>query len=181
MLFSKKEQNNIDISLDGKHLAWVKTVKYLGNYLDCDMSEKTDVRMKRSDLVYRVNHTISTLGKCRKEVTVNVFNTKCCHFYGAQAWNLCDSNIVQFQTMWNRCTRRILEVPSTTHRNLLPGLVGRLSALEQIYCRFIKMVQTMLKSANVKVKFIYEKALLDVNSIIFFKFDNDLKRYWMQY
>ena len=29
------------------------------------------------------------------------------------------------------------------------------------------MVQTMLKSANVKVKFIYEKALLDVNSIIY--------------
>ena len=63
--------------------------------------------------------------------------------------------------------RQILEVPSTTHRNLFPGLVGRLSALEQIYCRFIKMVQTMLKSANVKVKFIYEKALLDVNSIIY--------------
>ena len=51
MLFSKKEQNNIDRSPDGKCLGWVNNVKYLGNYLDCDMSEKTEVRMKRSDLV----------------------------------------------------------------------------------------------------------------------------------
>ena len=87
-------------------------------------------------------------------------------FYGAQAWVLSDKNVGQFQTMWNRCVRRILDLPDTTHRILLPGLVHRLSAIEQIYCRFVKMAKMMLESENVKVKFLVRKALLDSNSII---------------
>ena len=137
--------------MSGKSLSWAKNVKYLGNYLDCDMSEKTDVRMKRSDLVYRVNHSTATLGKCGKTAIVNIFNSKCCHFYGTQSWNFSDRNIKQFETMWNRSVRRILDLPLLTHCILLPGLIGKLSAIEQIYCRFFKMYIGMLRSENKRI------------------------------
>lgn len=176
MLFSKKDQPDFNVALNGKRLSWVKNTKYLGNYLDSDMTEKTDVRMKRSDMVYRVNHSIATLGKCKKEVMVNIFNSKCCHFYGTQAWNLHDNNILQFQTMWNRSIRRILELPVTTHCILLPGLVGRLSATEQIYCRSLNMTHMMLESKNTKVRFITGKAMMDVNSIIYANMEIVAKR-----
>lgn len=167
MQFTRKQLVcDYDVQLNGQNLSWVKYVKHLGNYLDCDMSEKTEIRMKRSDLVYRVNHTIATLGKCNRETIVEIFNTKCCHFYGAQAWNLSDKSITQFQTMWNRCARRILDIPYTTHCIILPGLVDRLSAIDQIYCRFNNMVQSMLKTDNIKVNFLVRKALQDSNSVV---------------
>ena len=166
MHFSKKSNDNLVVKMNGKRLSWVKNIKYLGNYLDCDMSEKTDVRMKRSDLVYRVNHTTSTLGKCHKSVIVNIFNTKCCHFYGAQSWNFCDPNIKQFETMWNRCVRRILDLPLLTHRILLPGLIGKLSAVEQIYCRFVKLYNGMLKSDNKRIVYIAKMSNTYRHSII---------------
>ena len=36
---------------------WVKSFEHLGIFIDCDLSEKKQIRMKKSDLVYRVNHT----------------------------------------------------------------------------------------------------------------------------
>ena len=171
LLFSKKDQPGVNVVLNGQNVSWVNNVKHLGNFLDCDMSEKTEVRMKRSDLVYRVNHSLATLGKCNREVIIQIFNSKCCHFYGSQSWNLHDKNVLLFQTMWNRCIRRVLDLPFTTHCNLLPGLIGRLSALEQIYCRSLNMICMMVKSPNMKVKYISEKALCDVNSIIYSNID----------
>ena len=92
------------------------------------------------------------LGKCSNNVIVNIFNSKCCHFYGAQAWNFCDKNIVHFQKMWNRCIRHMLDLPLVIHCNILPCLVERLNAHEQIFCRFSKMIQNMLHSENSKLE-----------------------------
>ena len=166
MVFSKKHHVINNVSLNDKTLSWVKNVKHLGNYLDSDMSETTEIRMKRSDLCYRVNHVIASLGKCKSDVMSKVFNSKCSHFYGAQAWNLEDRNVVNFQSMWNRSVRRLFALPYTTHRSLLPLLNNTCSALEQIYCRFVKLVKTMLQSDNEKVCYVASRFLNHVNSII---------------
>ena len=166
MLFSKKQHVVDNVKLNGKALMWVKNVKHLGNYLDSDMTETTEIRMKRSDLAYRVNHVIATLGKCKSDVISKVFNSKCSHFYGAQAWNLEDKNIINFQTMWNRSIRRLFELPAMTHRKLLPLLNNTCSATEQIYCRFVKLIKTMLTSQNDKVCYIARRFVNHVNSII---------------
>ena len=68
--------------------------------------------------------------------------------------------------MWNRCIRRLLALPVTTHRKLLPLLNNTCSAIEQIYCRSVKLVQTMLKSHNVKVYYIAKRFSKYSNSVI---------------
>ena len=166
MVFSKKKYDIQGVVLNGDVLKWVDHAKHLGNFLDCDMSECTEIRMKRGDLVYRVNHTLASLGKCNTNVVSKIFNSKCSHFYGAQSWNFEDKNVAYFQTMWNRCIRRILNLPNTTHRRYLPLLNGTCSALEQIYCRFISMLQIMLFSTNVKVRYISERFVYNCNSIV---------------
>ena len=67
--------------------------------------------------------------------------------------------------MWNRSVRRILDLPLLTHCILLPGLIGKLSAIEQIYCRFFKMYIGMLKSENKRIEFISKLSNNDRNSI----------------
>ena len=98
---------------------------------------------------------MANLGKCPDKVIRKVFNTQRGHFYGAQAWNLTDSAIKDFQVMWNRCIRRVLDVHFATHTRYLPHLRGTKTALDQISERFVKLVNTMQNSNNPKVKTLY--------------------------
>ena len=104
-----------------------------------NLRETTEIRMKKSDMIQRVNTTLVTLGVGNDKVISKIFNTQCAHFCGAQAWRFEDSAVEEFQVMWNRCVRRVLSLPHMTHRRYLPHLIGAPSAMDQIYCRFIKM------------------------------------------
>lgn len=166
MLFSKKDLCKPSVELCGIRLKWVESVKHLGTYLDSNMSESTEINKKKHDLVQRVNYILSTLGNCDDKIIKTVFNSKCAHFYGCQSWNLLDKVVKDFQTMWNRCVRRILKLPNCTHTRLLPILLDSLSAYDQIQVRIVKIVQSMLESKNVKVRYLANLSIKKVNSVI---------------
>ena len=130
------------------------------------MSENTEIRMKKSDMVQRVNYVLCTIGECKDDVIKAIFNSKCAHFYGCQSWNLSDKHVKEFQTMWNQCIRRLLKLPNYTLLRFLPICMNSLSALEQVQSRFVNLVQTMLKSDNGKVKFLCELSIKRANSLI---------------
>ena len=142
------------VELCGTPLSWVDRVKHLGIHLEYNLRETTEIRMKKSDMIQRVNTTLVTLGVGNDKVISKIFNTQCAHFYGAQAWRFEDSAVEEFQVMWNRCVRRVLSLPHMKHRRYLPHLIGAPSAMDQIYCRFIKMQQKMESSTNERVRFI---------------------------
>ncbi len=154
VLFSKKKKKTPEVRLNGVPLQWVDNVKHLGNYLDSDLKEMTEVRMKRSDLVGRVNNLIVTLGKSKDAIVRKVFNSECAHFYGAQAWSFDDKHVRDFQIMWNRCVRRVLCLPYRTHTRYLPHILGVCNATDEIYSRFINMVNVMQNSKNVRIQYV---------------------------
>jgi hypothetical protein len=166
VLFSKKNVRKTSVKLCGKELEWVQSVKHLGNYLDENMSESTEIRRKKHDLVQRVNYVVSTLGNCEDAIIKTVFNSKCAHFYGCQSWNLMDRSVKEFQIMWNRCVRRILSLHYCTHTKLLPIILNTLSAYDQIQMRIVRIVQSMLKSMNVKIRYLTQLSLKKANSVI---------------
>ncbi len=52
MLYSKKDTGeNPRIELCGTALQWVDMVKHLGNYLDTNMKDETEIRRKKGDLI----------------------------------------------------------------------------------------------------------------------------------
>ena len=160
--FSKKKGPTPEIHLSGTPLKWVKSVKDLGIFVDSDLR----VRHKRGDLIGRVNTMMANLGKCPDKVIRKVFNTQCVHLYGAQAWNLTDGAIKDFQVMWNRYIRWVLEVHFATHTRYLPHLIGTKKALDQISERFVKLVNTMQNSNNPKVTNIIQVYKNTASSII---------------
>ena len=99
--FSRTPNITPRMTLAGKELSWVKRVKHLGNYLCQDLSSQYEIQMKRSDLVGRVNTVIANLGNAPGNVLSTVFNTQCCHFYGAQAWDLTSTHVKAFGIMWH--------------------------------------------------------------------------------
>jgi hypothetical protein len=153
-----RNKKNMDclptIKLDGKTLSWCTSVKHLGNYISHDLSETVDIRMKRSDLVGRVNTVIGNLSGLPADIISKVFKTKCCHFYGTQIWDFNNHrSLKEFLVMWNRCVRRLLCLPHRTHCRFLPHIVGSRSPHDQICSMFLRQVKTMMLSDNDVVRY----------------------------
>ncbi len=87
VLFSRRKiVHKPDIKLCGSTLKWVDHVKHLGNHLESNLSEVAEIRMKKSDMIQRVNTVVVSLGKRNNIIISQFFNSQCTHFYGAQAW-----------------------------------------------------------------------------------------------
>ncbi len=82
-----------EISLSGTEFKLVDTVKHLGNYLDANTREHTEVLRKKGDLVQRVNNLLVSLGRSPDAIIRKAFNTQCAHLYGALAWDFSDRSV----------------------------------------------------------------------------------------
>ena len=49
LLRRSSEVQSLEIVLGESRLKWVSCVKHLGNYLECNLSEETEIRGKRRD------------------------------------------------------------------------------------------------------------------------------------
>ena len=152
--------------LCNKEIKVTEHVKHLGNHIMFNLKESKEINAKKSDMVGRLNVLIANLQNAPESVLVKAFNVNCCHFYGAQAWNLCSKDVKQFYTMWNRCVRRILKLPYTTHVRFLPKLIQCPHAWEQVSQRFVNMVKAMLNSNNKIIRFIAKSGMNNRNTII---------------
>ncbi len=112
VLFSRRKiVHKSDTQLCGSTLKWVDHVKHLANHMECNLSEVTEIRMKKSDMT-----VMASLGKSNYMIISKVFNFQCTHFYWAQALWFGDKAVKEFQNMWNVCIRRLLTLPYETHR-----------------------------------------------------------------
>ncbi len=86
--------------------------------------------------------------------------------YGAAARNFRDKAVSEFQTTWNKCVRRIFNLPYTTDTRFFPHILEISTVTDQIYGRFLKMVKTMEQSNNIRVQYITKLSKISAKSII---------------
>ena len=101
----------IRIGDKGLPLEWARSVRHLGSYVSCNLSEEGEITKKRSDLFGRTNAMLGNLHGMPARVLVRVLDAHCCHLYGCQAWRLGDPAIRRMRTAFHRCLRRILRLP----------------------------------------------------------------------
>ena len=167
ILFSRRGlQNRTSIYLQGSELQWTDNAKYLGSYVSNDLTETKEIQMKRGDLAGRVNTLLSNFRDASPEVLSAIFNTQCCHLYGVQCWALTDPNINNFVVMWNRSVRKVLGLPWRAHNRYLGPLIGAPHVLDQIFQRFVGMLNVMLNSDNKQVEYLARHSFASPGSII---------------
>ncbi len=88
------------------------------------------------------------------------------HLYGAAASNFRDKAVSEFQTTWNKCVRRIFNLPYTTHTRFLPHILEIGTVTDQICGCFLKMVKTMEQSNNMRVQYITKLSISSAKFII---------------
>ena len=163
---SSKISNMPTITLCDTVLKWEDKVKHLGNYIMYNLSEASEINVKKGDLVGRVNVAIVNLSGMSDEVLMQVFNSKCCHYYGSAAWNLTDKHVSQFYAMYNKCVRRLLQLPYKTHTRYLTAFTQRKCIQDQIADRFIKLYVSMLQNVSPSVNFLVNFCIRNSESLI---------------
>ena len=167
MMFSRGgKENGTQVLLQNCELAWTDTMKYLGCFLTKDLSEGKEIQMKCGELAGRTNTLLSNFGGASVAVLSKLFTTQCSHLYGVETWSLKDPSVRNFVVMWNRCVRRLLNLPKTTHTRYLSELLHAPYVLEQIFSRFVGMVRCMLGNQNDTVNYLARYALSSKHSII---------------
>jgi hypothetical protein len=166
ILFSKRSVSKPVIRMCGADIKWVDSVKHLGNTLLSNLSESSDVKYKKGDMIQRVNTSLASLDGSDDRILLKVFNSQCAHLYGTTSWNFQDKSVKEFVTAWNRCVRRLLRLPFMTHTRYLPHLLGSSGVTDQIYSRFVKMCNSIRVSENQRLKFLFESCVRHSRSII---------------
>ena len=167
IMFSRQKVNiKPVIKLCGSEVKWVDSIQHLGNIISANLSEVHDVKQKRGDLIQRVNSVLSTLDGSNDTILKKVFNTQCAHLYGTATWSFQDKSLKDFVIAWNRCVRRLFRLPFMTHTRYLPHLLGTPAVLDQIYLRFINMCNSMCKSDNKRMRFLFEVCASNTRSVI---------------
>ena len=145
------------ISLNGAKLAWEQQSKYLGNYLQFDLDDDYDIRMKLSSFFGNVNRVINQFRGAPAHVRVRLLHTYCSAWYGSQTWLLQSQSVNRVRIEWNKAVRRVLGVSSRTRTRLLPYLAGTGSIEQQLHSRWCKMYTYMLSSKNASVMYIAQR------------------------
>ena len=87
------------VYLGKSRIEWVSSVRHLGNYVNSDMTDKTDCDMKCSSFIGYVNKLKVNFGYLQPFVLGNLFKTFCCSFYGSPLWGFkvlekCTKNLI---------------------------------------------------------------------------------------
>ena len=112
---NQRKQPLPDILLAGQAITWVSSVKHLGNFIQADLSEKTEIINKRGDFIGRINGLLANYSSADDILKQEIFNKQCSHLYGAEAWDMTDSHIEQFRKTWNHAVRKVFKLPYCTH------------------------------------------------------------------
>ena len=142
------------IILNGKEIQWSDTAKHLGNVINSGNNDNDDIKCKKNDFVARSNSVFVTYCATSRNIKTQIFQSKCCGFYGSQIWKLNSRAVEDLHLCWRKVVRRLLGVPRNTRSALLHYLLCSKPFMHLVSSRFLKMLQTIHKSDNNKMKWL---------------------------
>ena len=141
-------------------------MKHVGNYVNSDMTDKTDCDMKCSSFIGYVNKLKANFGYLQPFVLGNLFKTFCCSFYGSPLWGFNSLSFKKVCTTWNIGVRSIFNLPYRAHTFFLGPLLQQPHVSEQLYIRSAQFLYNMYNSCNSIVQTCFMNSLYNSNSVI---------------
>lgn len=140
------------IPLNDKGLEFISQHKYLGMYINDDLSDDIDIKRHARNLYARGNMLVKSFKKCSEDVKKYLFRVYCSNIYGCSLW--CNYNASSF--------KKVIVAYNDIYRAMLD--IKRGESMSQIF------VQHGVDHFNVLIrKYIYsfrERLFLSENSLI---------------
>ena len=100
--FGSNYSTHGNVYMDNKKLVWSQKVKHLGNILSCDLSDDSDIKVKKGRFYHYVNKLIALFGKMPCTVLNMLFTSYCTSFYGSQIWDLESRTMKELYIAWQK-------------------------------------------------------------------------------
>lgn len=136
------------ISFMGKPIESVPWDKHLG-YPVGNITDRQLMNNVISNFMSKVNMVRSHFKHVPYDIMYSMFKSYCMPLYGCPLWDYCSPQINMFYVAWRKSVRYILNLPYTTHCDMLHRICDDNPIHEQLYSRFCKFFCTVVSSDNV--------------------------------
>ena len=157
LVFGDSSSYEINVTVNGEPVPVLDKALHLGNLISTSSTfECLDYGITKFNSSF--NYFMSTFGKCQKFVKNRLFTQYCMSLYGSQLWPLWDkNNLNNICVKWRNALRRMWNLPSNTHCDLLPLISSQTPIDIQLNCRFLKFYKSCIKSDNDLVSYLARK------------------------
>ena len=151
------------VKLNGDGLPWVTKAKHIGNFLQEDGTTDHDLRVKRGIFIQNameLNQEFSCLPAGSKLRLNQLYNS---HFSGSSIWRFNSEEASRLVSSWNKNIKMIFDLPWATHSWVLEEITGS-NLKTMLFGRFVKFLNSILKSRKPALKFLLSLSASDVRS-----------------
>ena len=167
IVFSKKDLSfePAPIYLCGNPLPWVKKAKYLGNILvDTPDGYQMDVKCKRARFIERNCELNQEFPQAHPELKCKINRIYNSSFPGSVLWDLSGENTSKLINSWSVAVRHMWGLPYNSSRSFIEALGGPHAKI-MLMCRYVKFIQTVIKSSKLAAIFLLHRSIKNVNTV----------------
>ena len=146
IIFKKTKLKNepTNIVLSGNNLPWIEGAKYLGNTVT-NIINGLQIRVKRARYIGKNCELLQEFHFIHPSLLCKINSIYNSSFPGSMLWDFSSRNFNMMVNSWSISVRHMWRLPCNTHRYFIEPL-GGCHAKTMIYCRFVKFIQSILKS-----------------------------------
>ena len=151
--FMHKPRALPSLKLCGNSLPWVNSGKHLGNTIENKVNGmQLDIKQKRAQYITKNNELIQEFSFSHPDAVMRVNQIYNTHFTGSPLWDLFSTEAVKLENTWNKSVRLMMDVPISTHRNLIEP-ISRYPHLRKVLIkRFLKFLDQIRRSSKMVPK-----------------------------
>ena len=110
--------------------SWPHLGHILSNKLKCD---NDDIRRSYLSLVKQINEMLCYFRNLGASTKLNLLYSFCSSLYGAELWDLSNSDFECICVAWRKALKRVYSLPWRTHSNVLYSLCNKWRVEDEIY------------------------------------------------
>ena len=142
-----------NIFVNGAEVPVCDNVMHLGNFISNNISDSVDYGISKFNSSF--NYFMSSFGNCQNSVRNKLFTQYCTSFYGSQIWPIFKNDLMKkICVNWRNALRRIWNIPSNTHCDIVPLIASQSPIDIQLKCRFLKFYRSLSISDNVLIRYL---------------------------
>ena len=141
--------------LGGHQLSFLDTVTHLGHLLHYNLNDSLDIQHKLREMVKKANCVFASFPRVGPAILTRLFQSYCLSLHGSALWALSRSGLQAIEIGFNKCLRRIWNLPSHSHTRIV-HLIARLHSLYNVvFHRSLALLRAALTSPSQLVRIVF--------------------------
>jgi hypothetical protein len=129
---------------------WLNLGHFLSNKIKCD---NDGVRRSYLSFVKQINEMLFYFRNVGTSTKLNLLYSFCSSLYGAELWDLSNSDFECVCVAWSKALKRVYSLPSRTHSNFLYSLCKKWRTEDEMYRRTLLFGLRCVNSQSSVVRF----------------------------